>query len=164
MTFLAVPTVCVYALVRLGWPSFPLFSGLKLPPLPVQLSCSVWGDEKSPSRDFHQQLATVRVNRPKYCEPGRGLWDVTEGVVMPRMTWVCWIIFVLSFVTMQEVTATSRHYVDRLFDPDPQNVLQGVMWVNNHVSFLVRKRSALWYSSPCWIFWVLKMRLSLEEV
>lgn len=31
------------------------------------------------------------------------------------------------FVLMQEVTATSRHYVDRLFDPDPQKVLQGVM-------------------------------------
>lgn len=36
-------------------------------------------------------------------------------------------VFVLSFVLMQEVTATSRHYVDRLFDPDPQKVLQGVM-------------------------------------
>ncbi len=91
----------------------------------------------SPSRDFHQQLATIRVNRPKHCEPGRRLWGETEGVLMPQMGWVCWIIFVLSFVTMQEVTATSRHYVDRLFDPDPQNVLQGVMWVNNHVSLLV---------------------------
>lgn len=36
-------------------------------------------------------------------------------------------VFVLFFVLMQEVTATSRHYVDRLFDPDPQKVLQGVM-------------------------------------
>ncbi|XP_073216349.1 armadillo repeat-containing protein 8 isoform X5 [Lepidochelys kempii] len=27
----------------------------------------------------------------------------------------------------EEVTASSRHYVDRLFDPDPQKVLQGVM-------------------------------------
>lgn len=33
----------------------------------------------------------------------------------------------ISFLHMQEVTATSRHYVDRLFDPDPQKVLQGVM-------------------------------------
>ncbi|GAB5576809.1 armadillo repeat-containing protein 8 isoform X2 [Prionailurus iriomotensis] len=28
---------------------------------------------------------------------------------------------------LSEVTASSRHYVDRLFDPDPQKVLQGVM-------------------------------------
>uniref|UniRef100_A0A671T0I8 Armadillo repeat-containing protein 8 n=1 Tax=Sinocyclocheilus anshuiensis TaxID=1608454 RepID=A0A671T0I8_9TELE len=34
---------------------------------------------------------------------------------------------------MQEVTATSRHYVDRLFDPDPQNVLQGVIDMKNAV-------------------------------
>lgn len=40
---------------------------------------------------------------------------------------VCVCVFVLFFVLMQEVTATSRHYVDRLFDPDPQKVLQGVM-------------------------------------
>lgn len=46
----------------------------------------------------------------------------------------CWsgvnaLICDCCLVTMQEVTATSRHYVDRLFDPDPQKVLQGVMWV-----------------------------------
>lgn len=34
---------------------------------------------------------------------------------------------IFGFVSIQEVTATSRHYVDRLFDPDPQKVLQGVM-------------------------------------
>uniref|UniRef100_A0A4W4GM35 Armadillo repeat-containing protein 8 n=1 Tax=Electrophorus electricus TaxID=8005 RepID=A0A4W4GM35_ELEEL len=34
---------------------------------------------------------------------------------------------------MQEVTATSRHYVDRLFDPDPQKVLQGVIDMKNAV-------------------------------
>ncbi len=39
--------------------------------------------------------------------------DVTDGLFL--------------LVLMQEVTATSRHYVDRLFDPDPQKVLQGVM-------------------------------------
>uniref|UniRef100_A0AAQ6AJV9 Armadillo repeat-containing protein 8 n=1 Tax=Amphiprion ocellaris TaxID=80972 RepID=A0AAQ6AJV9_AMPOC len=32
-----------------------------------------------------------------------------------------------------EVTATSRHYVDRLFDPDPQKVLQGVIDMKNAV-------------------------------
>uniref|UniRef100_A0A8C4IYW8 Armadillo repeat-containing protein 8 n=1 Tax=Dicentrarchus labrax TaxID=13489 RepID=A0A8C4IYW8_DICLA len=37
------------------------------------------------------------------------------------------------FVLMQEVTATSRHYVDRLFDPDPQKVLQGVIDMKNAV-------------------------------
>uniref|UniRef100_A0A671YD69 Armadillo repeat-containing protein 8 n=2 Tax=Percomorphaceae TaxID=1489872 RepID=A0A671YD69_SPAAU len=36
-------------------------------------------------------------------------------------------------VLMQEVTATSRHYVDRLFDPDPQKVLQGVIDMKNAV-------------------------------
>uniref|UniRef100_A0A3B3ZUS3 Armadillo repeat-containing protein 8 n=1 Tax=Periophthalmus magnuspinnatus TaxID=409849 RepID=A0A3B3ZUS3_9GOBI len=30
-------------------------------------------------------------------------------------------------------TATSRHYVDRLFDPDPQKVLQGVIDMKNAV-------------------------------
>uniref|UniRef100_A0A673XQA4 Armadillo repeat-containing protein 8 n=1 Tax=Salmo trutta TaxID=8032 RepID=A0A673XQA4_SALTR len=34
---------------------------------------------------------------------------------------------------MQEVTATSRHYVDRLFHPDPQKVLQGVIDMKNAV-------------------------------
>ncbi|KPP58776.1 hypothetical protein Z043_123368, partial [Scleropages formosus] len=34
---------------------------------------------------------------------------------------------------MLEVTATSRHYVDRLFDPDPQKVLQGVIDMKNAV-------------------------------
>ncbi|CAB1421103.1 unnamed protein product [Pleuronectes platessa] len=33
----------------------------------------------------------------------------------------------------EEVTATSRHYVDRLFDPDPQKVLQGVIDMKNAV-------------------------------
>uniref|UniRef100_A0A3B3R2T5 Armadillo repeat-containing protein 8 n=1 Tax=Paramormyrops kingsleyae TaxID=1676925 RepID=A0A3B3R2T5_9TELE len=36
-------------------------------------------------------------------------------------------------VATQEVTATSRHYVDRLFDPDPQKVLQGVIDMKNAV-------------------------------
>lgn len=49
-----------------------------------------------------------------FCAVSR-LWTV--------LIWVFWSL------TMQEVTATSRHYVDRLFDPDPQKVLQGVMWV-----------------------------------
>ncbi|KAG8000982.1 Armadillo repeat-containing protein 8, partial [Nibea albiflora] len=39
----------------------------------------------------------------------------------------------VTFVLMQEVTATSRHYVDRLFDPDPQKVLQGVIDMKNAV-------------------------------
>ncbi|XP_069033507.1 armadillo repeat-containing protein 8 isoform X2 [Embiotoca jacksoni] len=34
---------------------------------------------------------------------------------------------------LSEVTATSRHYVDRLFDPDPQKVLQGVIDMKNAV-------------------------------
>nr|XP_042709407.1 armadillo repeat-containing protein 8-like isoform X5 [Chrysemys picta bellii] len=33
----------------------------------------------------------------------------------------------LRMSVLSEVTASSRHYVDRLFDPDPQKVLQGVM-------------------------------------
>ncbi|XP_053296397.1 armadillo repeat-containing protein 8 isoform X1 [Pleuronectes platessa] len=37
------------------------------------------------------------------------------------------------FALVQEVTATSRHYVDRLFDPDPQKVLQGVIDMKNAV-------------------------------
>uniref|UniRef100_A0A672IA71 Armadillo repeat-containing protein 8 n=1 Tax=Salarias fasciatus TaxID=181472 RepID=A0A672IA71_SALFA len=45
--------------------------------------------------------------------------------------WTC--LHVLLFVPMQEVTATSRHYVDRLFDPDPQKVLQGVIDMKNAV-------------------------------
>uniref|UniRef100_A0A4W4GS31 Armadillo repeat-containing protein 8 n=1 Tax=Electrophorus electricus TaxID=8005 RepID=A0A4W4GS31_ELEEL len=46
---------------------------------------------------------------------------------------VCQLIWVLLSDTMQEVTATSRHYVDRLFDPDPQKVLQGVIDMKNAV-------------------------------
>ncbi|AWP13706.1 Armadillo repeat-containing protein 8 [Scophthalmus maximus] len=38
-----------------------------------------------------------------------------------------------SAILLQEVTATSRHYVDRLFDPDPQKVLQGVIDMKNAV-------------------------------
>ncbi|XP_060241429.1 armadillo repeat-containing protein 8 isoform X4 [Meriones unguiculatus] len=34
---------------------------------------------------------------------------------------------------LSEVTASSRHYVDRLFDPDPQKVLQGVRDMKNAV-------------------------------
>ncbi|XP_038621424.1 armadillo repeat-containing protein 8 isoform X6 [Tachyglossus aculeatus] len=34
---------------------------------------------------------------------------------------------------LSEVTASSRHYVDRLFDPDPQNVLHGVIDMKNAV-------------------------------
>ncbi|XP_062988428.1 armadillo repeat-containing protein 8 isoform X3 [Elgaria multicarinata webbii] len=33
----------------------------------------------------------------------------------------------LRMSVLSEVTASSRHYIDRLFDPDPQKVLQGVM-------------------------------------
>uniref|UniRef100_A0A672TCE5 Armadillo repeat-containing protein 8 n=1 Tax=Sinocyclocheilus grahami TaxID=75366 RepID=A0A672TCE5_SINGR len=39
----------------------------------------------------------------------------------------------LRISVLSEVTATSRHYVDRLFDPDPQNVLQGVIDMKNAV-------------------------------
>uniref|UniRef100_A0A8C2C9X6 Armadillo repeat-containing protein 8 n=1 Tax=Cyprinus carpio TaxID=7962 RepID=A0A8C2C9X6_CYPCA len=37
------------------------------------------------------------------------------------------------FRISDKFTATSRHYVDRLFDPDPQNVLQGVIDMKNAV-------------------------------
>ncbi|KAA8593105.1 hypothetical protein FQN60_018560, partial [Etheostoma spectabile] len=36
-------------------------------------------------------------------------------------------------MALREVTATSRHYVDRLFDPEPQKVLQGVIDMKNAV-------------------------------
>uniref|UniRef100_A0A4W3IMB3 Armadillo repeat-containing protein 8 n=1 Tax=Callorhinchus milii TaxID=7868 RepID=A0A4W3IMB3_CALMI len=36
-------------------------------------------------------------------------------------------------LVLMEVTASSRHYVDRLFDPDPQKVLQGVIDMKNAV-------------------------------
>uniref|UniRef100_A0A673B1J3 Armadillo repeat-containing protein 8 n=1 Tax=Sphaeramia orbicularis TaxID=375764 RepID=A0A673B1J3_9TELE len=36
-------------------------------------------------------------------------------------------------ILLGQVTATSRHYVDRLFDPDPQKVLQGVIDMKNAV-------------------------------
>ncbi|XP_065412222.1 armadillo repeat-containing protein 8 isoform X7 [Chrysemys picta bellii] len=38
-----------------------------------------------------------------------------------------------NLVIFCEVTASSRHYVDRLFDPDPQKVLQGVIDMKNAV-------------------------------
>uniref|UniRef100_A0AAR2KM72 Armadillo repeat-containing protein 8 n=1 Tax=Pygocentrus nattereri TaxID=42514 RepID=A0AAR2KM72_PYGNA len=53
------------------------------------------------------------------------------------MNCVDWEVNVLKIpikLTMfTEVTATSRHYVDRLFDPDPQKVLQGVIDMKNAV-------------------------------
>lgn len=106
------------------------------------LSLHVWGSGIRSLLSFWRLPPTVCNCKDKQtevlwpCEPERRLWGEKEGVVMPQTGQVRWIIFVLSFVTMQEVTATSRHYVDRLFDPDPQNVLQGVMWVCNHVSVL----------------------------
>ncbi|XP_075463238.1 armadillo repeat-containing protein 8 isoform X2 [Ascaphus truei] len=39
----------------------------------------------------------------------------------------------LRMSVLSEVTASSRHYVDRLFDPDPQKVLQGVLDMKNAV-------------------------------
>ncbi|XP_073502636.1 armadillo repeat-containing protein 8 isoform X3 [Phyllobates terribilis] len=39
----------------------------------------------------------------------------------------------LRMSVLSEVTASSRHYVDRLFDPDPQKVLQGVVDMKNAV-------------------------------
>ncbi|XP_029315011.1 armadillo repeat-containing protein 8 isoform X1 [Cottoperca gobio] len=39
----------------------------------------------------------------------------------------------LRISVLSEVTATSRHYVDRLFDPDPQKVQQGVIDMKNAV-------------------------------
>ncbi|XP_068184592.1 armadillo repeat-containing protein 8 isoform X2 [Antennarius striatus] len=39
----------------------------------------------------------------------------------------------LRISVLSEVTATSRHYVDRLFDPDPHKVLQGVIDMKNAV-------------------------------
>ncbi|XP_068101338.1 armadillo repeat-containing protein 8 isoform X3 [Hyperolius riggenbachi] len=39
----------------------------------------------------------------------------------------------LRMSVLSEVTASSRHYVDRLFDPDPQNVLRGVVDMKNAV-------------------------------
>ncbi|KAF1418051.1 Armadillo repeat-containing protein 8, partial [Spheniscus humboldti] len=41
--------------------------------------------------------------------------------------------FFFFFFPLQEVTASSRHYVDRLFDLDPQKVLQGVIDMKNAV-------------------------------
>ncbi|XP_062988426.1 armadillo repeat-containing protein 8 isoform X1 [Elgaria multicarinata webbii] len=39
----------------------------------------------------------------------------------------------LRMSVLSEVTASSRHYIDRLFDPDPQKVLQGVIDMKNAV-------------------------------
>ncbi|XP_077304550.1 armadillo repeat-containing protein 8 isoform X1 [Lithobates pipiens] len=39
----------------------------------------------------------------------------------------------LRMSVLSEVTASSRHYVDRLFDPDPQKVLRGVVDMKNAV-------------------------------
>ncbi|XP_018587781.1 armadillo repeat-containing protein 8 isoform X2 [Scleropages formosus] len=45
----------------------------------------------------------------------------------------CMLEAPLRISVLSEVTATSRHYVDRLFDPDPQKVLQGVIDMKNAV-------------------------------
>uniref|UniRef100_A0A8C5YI39 Armadillo repeat-containing protein 8 n=1 Tax=Microcebus murinus TaxID=30608 RepID=A0A8C5YI39_MICMU len=46
------------------------------------------------------------------------------------MVYMCWLHMPMAMI---EVTASSRHYVDRLFDPDPQKVLQGVIDMKNAV-------------------------------
>uniref|UniRef100_A0A8C8SAF2 Armadillo repeat-containing protein 8 n=1 Tax=Pelusios castaneus TaxID=367368 RepID=A0A8C8SAF2_9SAUR len=47
---------------------------------------------------------------------------------------VCWTYLLKDRLSVKvEVTASSRHYVDRLFDPDPQKVLQGVIEMKNAV-------------------------------
>ncbi|XP_026851352.1 armadillo repeat-containing protein 8 isoform X1 [Electrophorus electricus] len=56
-------------------------------------------------------------------QPGR-----REGRAM-----ACLLEAPLRVSVLSEVTATSRHYVDRLFDPDPQKVLQGVIDMKNAV-------------------------------
>uniref|UniRef100_A0A8C3CX16 Armadillo repeat-containing protein 8 n=1 Tax=Cairina moschata TaxID=8855 RepID=A0A8C3CX16_CAIMO len=43
------------------------------------------------------------------------------------------VVLLLSCLVGFEVTASSRHYVDRLFDLDPQKVLQGVIDMKNAV-------------------------------
>uniref|UniRef100_A0A5G2QXX5 Armadillo repeat-containing protein 8 n=1 Tax=Sus scrofa TaxID=9823 RepID=A0A5G2QXX5_PIG len=45
----------------------------------------------------------------------------------------CFLTFTPISSLGKEVTASSRHYVDRLFDPDPQKVLQGVIDMKNAV-------------------------------
>ncbi|XP_076857576.1 LOW QUALITY PROTEIN: armadillo repeat-containing protein 8 [Brachyhypopomus gauderio] len=50
-----------------------------------------------------------------------------------RRAMACLLEAPLRISVLSEVTATSRHYVDRLFDPDPQKVLQGVIDMKNAV-------------------------------
>ncbi|ERE76816.1 armadillo repeat-containing protein 8 [Cricetulus griseus] len=45
----------------------------------------------------------------------------------------CVVLNNVTYLKLNEVTASSRHYVDRLFDPDPQKVLQGVIDMKNAV-------------------------------
>ncbi|KAE8580453.1 hypothetical protein XENTR_v10024436 [Xenopus tropicalis] len=57
-----------------------------------------------------------------------------ESAVVGGMTkMACVLEPPLRMSVLSEVTASSRHYVDRLFDPDPQKVLQGVIDMKNAV-------------------------------
>ncbi|KAK3543510.1 hypothetical protein QTP70_023215, partial [Hemibagrus guttatus] len=67
---------------------------------------------------------------------GRIVWKVRLRIVPPTQgerEMACLLEAPLRISVLSEVTATSRHYVDRLFDPDPQKVLQGVIDMKNAV-------------------------------
>ncbi len=90
VTFIAVPNDCVDALVCLKWTSVPLFPGLDIAisACTSELQCLRRWEAGlcSPSRNVHQQLATVRVNRPKHCDP------VSQGGGYGARLKVCWCL------------------------------------------------------------------------
>lgn len=55
------------------------------------------------------------------------------GRLLGEREMACLLEAPLRISVLSEVTATSRHYVDRLFDPDPEKVLQGVIDMKNAV-------------------------------
>ncbi|XP_005746355.1 armadillo repeat-containing protein 8 isoform X1 [Pundamilia nyererei] len=72
---------------------------------------------------------------PQSCSGG---WSVSRllrrlGRSIGGREMACLLEAPLRISVLSEVTATSRHYVDRLFDPDPQKVLQGVIDMKNAV-------------------------------
>nr|XP_060624045.1 armadillo repeat-containing protein 8 isoform X4 [Anolis sagrei ordinatus] len=95
-----------------GEPSFPPFS----PPPP-------------PSSPLAGDVVARGVGR----DPGVPRAGLSAGPRVGRAKMACVLEAPLRMSVLSEVTASSRHYVDRLFDPDPQKVLQGVIDMKNAV-------------------------------
>ncbi|KAL0593066.1 UPF0764 protein C16orf89 [Plecturocebus cupreus] len=93
--------------------------------------CNLCLRGSSNSRASASQVAEITV-KVEFCHVGQASLKLLTSGDLPTLASQSVEITAMSHHTqpnaLYEVTASSRHYVDRLFDPDPQKVLQGVMY------------------------------------